>query len=57
MGIKVDGVWINNISYADDTVLIADKMDDLQQMVNKMGEHSKSMGQIKLMVISRECIL
>lgn len=59
MGIKINGVWINNIRYADDAVLIADNIDDLQQMVNMVGEHSKSMGlnintrKTKLMIISR----
>jgi len=43
-GIKVNGTWINNIRYADDTVLIADNMCDLQGLVNVVGEHSKGMG-------------
>lgn len=59
VGIKVNGVWINNLRYADDTVLIADNMTDLQQLVNKVGERSKSMGlnintkKTKYMIISR----
>jgi len=28
MGVKVNGVLVNNIRYADDTVLIADKVED-----------------------------
>lgn len=59
MGIKINGVWINNIRYADDTVLIADNIEDLQELVNKIGEQSKSMGlniniqKTKFMIISR----
>lgn len=40
MGIKVNGVRINNICYAGDRVLI---IKDLKQLVNFVGEHSKSM--------------
>lgn len=59
MGIRVNGTWINNIRYADDTVLIAENMHDLQQLVDKIGEQSKSMGlnintkKTKFMIISR----
>jgi len=30
VGVKVNGVWVNNIRYADDTVLIADNIEDLR---------------------------
>lgn len=43
-GIKVNGTCINHIRYADDTVLIADNMCDLQHFVNVVGEHNKEMG-------------
>jgi len=33
VGVKVNGVWVNNIRYADDTVLIADNMEDLRDIV------------------------
>ena len=33
-GIKVNGKVISNIRYADDTALIADSEEGLQQMVN-----------------------
>lgn len=58
-GIKVNGVWINNIRYADDAVLVSDNIPDLQQLVTVVGEGSKSMGlnintaKTKFMVISR----
>jgi len=33
VGVKVNDVWINHIRYADDTVLIADNMEDLRDML------------------------
>jgi len=52
-------VWINHIRYADDTVLIADKVEDLQEMLGIVGECSiKSIGlnintkKIKFMIIT-----
>jgi len=37
VGVKVNGVWVNNIRYADDTVLIADNMKDLRDVSKNMG--------------------
>lgn len=34
LGIKVNDTWINNIWYADDTVLIADNNNDLQRLLD-----------------------
>jgi len=42
VGVKVNGVWVNNICYADDTVLIADNMEDLRDMLGTVGECSKN---------------
>ena len=59
LGIKVNGTWINNIRYADDTVLIADNMNDLQSLLNTVGRHSQRMGinintkKTKLQIITR----
>jgi len=38
------GVWVNNIRYADDTVLNADNMEDLRDMLGTVKECSKNMG-------------
>ena len=35
-GIKINGININNIRYADDTVLIADSVKELQHLVDKV---------------------
>jgi len=35
-GIRVDGIPLNNLRYADDTVLFAENMSDLQNMLNNV---------------------
>jgi len=60
VGVKVNGVWVSNIRYADDTVLVADNMKDLRDMLGTVGECSKNMGlnintkKTKFMVITRK---
>jgi len=55
----VNGVWVNNILYADDTVLISDNLEDLPDKVGTVGECSKNMGininikNTKFMIITR----
>lgn len=34
IGIKINRVLINNVCYADDIMLIADNMQDLQRLIN-----------------------
>ncbi|GFR92065.1 endonuclease-reverse transcriptase [Elysia marginata] len=59
-GIKVGGYNINNIRYADDTVLIAENKDDLQKLLNIVEEESRKKGlelnskKTEVMVISRK---
>ena len=43
-GIRVGGKNINNIRYADDTVLMADSEEKLKALVQKVSEHSEAMG-------------
>jgi len=60
VGVKVNGVWVNNIRYADDTVLAADNMEDLRDILGTVRECSKNMGlnintkKTKLMIITRK---
>ena len=60
LGMKINGVTINNIRYADDTVLLADSLEDLQQLlsnINSVGERyglNINVGKTKLMIFSRE---
>jgi len=60
VGVKVNAVWVNNICYADDTVLIADNLEDLRDMFGTVGECSKNMGlnintkKTKFMIITRK---
>ena len=43
-GIKVGGVNLNNIRYADDTVLVADTPEKLQALLNVVKRESERMG-------------
>ena len=43
-GVLINGRDINNISYADDTVFIAETEYDLQCILNKVIEKSESLG-------------
>ena len=59
-GLKVGGKMINNIRYADDTVLIAENERDLQNLVNILETESKGKGlelnsrKTEVMVISKK---
>ena len=58
-GIKVEGHNVNNLRYADDTVLIAENKDDLQQLLDIVEEEISKKGtklnskNPELMVLSR----
>ncbi|GFO06202.1 retrovirus-related pol polyprotein from type-1 retrotransposable element r2 [Plakobranchus ocellatus] len=43
-GIKVGGLNINNLRYADDTVLIAENKEDLQKLLDIVEEESRKKG-------------
>ncbi|GFR80495.1 catenin (Cadherin-associated protein), alpha 3 [Elysia marginata] len=43
-GLKIGGHNINNIRYADDTVLTVDSEEKLQELLNKVVEESKNKG-------------
>jgi len=59
IGLKIGGVNINNLRYADDTVLIATSEENLQKLLDKLVEASADMGlsvncdKTKSMVISK----
>ena len=42
--VKVNGLPINNIQYADDTVLLANNTQDLQQLLSSLQNESKKRG-------------
>lgn len=62
MGIKCNGRYINNIRYADDTVILANSMDELKQLLdllnNKVKHYNLKMNidKTKLMVISKSTL-
>ena len=55
-GIKVGGVNINNIRYADDTVLIADTSEKLQALVDVVKRESEGMG-LKINIKKTEVVV
>ena len=62
-GIVINGQVINNIRYADDSVLLATNLFDLQKLLNKVYETSKSYGlninksKTRYMIVSKKPIL
>ena len=62
-GVKINGENINNIRYADDTVLIADSEENLQRLLDITIEKSEEMGltlnvkKTECMVISKKAII
>ena len=56
----INGKNMNNLRYADDTVLLAESKDDLQILTNNVRHHSKESGldmnvkKTKTMIISRD---
>ena len=43
-GVIINGVVINNLRYADDTVLLATSFEDLQILLSAVAHHSQQMG-------------
>ena len=43
-GIKIAGININNLRYADDTTLMAKSEDELKNLLMKVKEESKKAG-------------
>lgn len=58
-GIKINGQPVNNLRYADDTVIIADSREGLQRLVDSISAEGEQLGlrintdKTKVMVISR----
>ena len=44
LGVKVNGKVINNIRYADDTVLIAETLEELQRLMDLVVQTSEERG-------------
>ena len=55
-GIRVGGVNINNIRYADDTVLVADTSEKLQALVDVVERESERMG-LKINIKKTEVVV
>ena len=55
-GTSIGGRNINNLRYVDDTVLVADKEENLQELVSEAKTHSENAGLLrktKTMVVSK----
>lgn len=61
-GIPINGIRLNNIRYADDTIMFADTIEGLQKLMNKITEVSSSYGldinanKTKVIIITKEQI-
>ena len=59
-GVSINGVKLNNIRYADDTVLVASSEGELQDLINVLSRESEEYGlsvntkKTKCMVISKQ---
>ena len=54
-GIKISGRNINNLTYADDTTLIAEREEELKSLMMKVKEESEKAG-LKLNIQKRKII-
>lgn len=61
-GISINGLRLNNLRYADDTIVFADTLEGLQKLMDKITETSKqygldiNTGKTKFMIISKKDI-
>lgn len=59
-GIILNGTIVNNLRYADDTILLANTLEDLQQLLNCVADRSRAMGlklnisKTKWLVVSKQ---
>uniref|UniRef100_A0A8D8Y176 Craniofacial development protein 2 n=3 Tax=Cacopsylla melanoneura TaxID=428564 RepID=A0A8D8Y176_9HEMI len=59
-GISINGLRLNNLRYADDTIIFADTIEGLQRLMNKIHETSTqygldiNTGKTKFMIISKK---
>ena len=50
-GIKIAGRNINNLRYADGTILMAESEEELKSLLMKVKEESEKVGLLKLMSV------
>ena len=61
-GVIINGVRLNNLRFADDTVVLATRMCDLQKLMDQLYEHSAQHGlqintkKTKLVIFSKKTI-
>ena len=55
-GIKIAGIIINNVRYADDTTLMADSEEELKSLLMKVKEESEKVG-LKLNILKTKIMI
>ena len=61
-GIRINGETVNNLRYADDTVIMANNIDELQILMDKISSACEDFGlkinvqKTKYMIVSRSTI-
>ena len=55
-GIKISGRNINNLKYADDTILMAESKEELKSLLMKVREESEKVG-LKLNIQKTKIVL
>ena len=59
-GIKINGIPINNLRYADDTAILAENIENLQLLVSTVNQatteygYTINIGKTKLITVSRQ---
>jgi len=51
-GIKIDGEYLSHLRFANDIVLVANNLQDLQQMLNELNNESKRVG-LKMILMTK----
>ena len=55
-GIKIAGRNINNLRYADDTILLAESEEELKSLLMKVKEESEKAGlKLSIQIVSQVC--
>lgn len=54
-GIRINEKSINNILFAEDTVLLTERIDDMQRLIDKIMEISERLKNIRKRILKVQC--